>query len=137
LSLQRHDRETLLHGYETGVITRSPEGAYTELHAPINPDRAYTITTHERPEVVSLEAAEDPNGVRAPHRGKHRIRARLSEFWYGDDVQKPTRHELEAAHSHHDADHPQAPAGEHRGIETGGQVGGDEFELEGSTHRDK
>jgi ubiquinol-cytochrome c reductase cytochrome b subunit len=137
LSLQRHDRETLLHGYETGVITRSPEGAYTELHAPIDPDRAYTITTHERPEVVTLEAAEDPNGVRAPDRGKHRIRARLSAFWYGDDVQKPTRQELEAAHRHHDADHPQAPEGEHRGIETGGQVGGDEFELEGSTHRDK
>jgi ubiquinol-cytochrome c reductase cytochrome b subunit len=137
LSLQRHDREMLLHGYETGVITRSPDGAYSELHSPIDPERAYTITTHERPQVVQLEAAEDAGGVRAPSRGRRRVRARLSTFWFGDDVQKPTRDELEAAHSHHDEDHPQAPMGEHRGIETGGQVGGDEFELEGSANRDK
>ncbi|MGI8994812.1 MAG: cytochrome bc1 complex cytochrome b subunit, partial [Nocardioidaceae bacterium] len=35
LSLQRHERELLLHGYETGVIVRSPEGAYSEIHAPV------------------------------------------------------------------------------------------------------
>ena len=36
ISLQRHDRELLLHGYETGVIVRSPKGEYTEIHAPIS-----------------------------------------------------------------------------------------------------
>ena len=41
ISLQRHDRDLLLHGYETGVIVRSPDGGYTELHAPISPERAY------------------------------------------------------------------------------------------------
>ncbi len=38
ISLQRHDYEQLLHGYETGVIMRSPEGGYTERHAPIERD---------------------------------------------------------------------------------------------------
>jgi ubiquinol-cytochrome c reductase cytochrome b subunit len=137
ISLQRHDRELLLHGYETGVIMRSPEGAYTEIHGPISTERAYTMTAHERSVVHAIEAAEDENGVRAPGGRKDRVRARLSAFWYGDDVHKPNRHELEAAHGHHDPDHPHPPEGEHRGIETGGQVGGDEFELEGSTRRDK
>ncbi len=137
LSLQRHDRELLLHGYETGVIMRSPEGAYTEIHGPIQPGRAYMISSHERPSVHELGPAEDAGGVRAPKRSRHRIRARLSRFWYGDDVQKPTRAELEEAQHHHDPEHPQVPTGEHRGIETGGQVGGDEFELEGSSRRDK
>ena len=39
ISLQRHDSDTLLHGYETGVIMRSPEGGYTEKHLPVSPDR--------------------------------------------------------------------------------------------------
>ena len=36
ISLQRHDKEKLLHGYETGIIMRSPEGGYTERHLPIS-----------------------------------------------------------------------------------------------------
>ena len=44
ISLQRHDHEQLLHGYETGVIMRSPSGEYTERHLPINPETAYTLT---------------------------------------------------------------------------------------------
>jgi ubiquinol-cytochrome c reductase cytochrome b subunit len=29
----------LLHGYETGIIMRSPEGGYSERHLPISGDR--------------------------------------------------------------------------------------------------
>ena len=36
ISLQRHDNEKLLHGYETGIIMRSPEGGYSERHLPIS-----------------------------------------------------------------------------------------------------
>ena len=36
ISLQRHDNEQLLHGYETGIIMRSPEGGYSERHLPIS-----------------------------------------------------------------------------------------------------
>jgi ubiquinol-cytochrome c reductase cytochrome b subunit len=35
ISLQRHDRDKVLHGYETGIIMRSPEGGYSERHLPI------------------------------------------------------------------------------------------------------
>jgi ubiquinol-cytochrome c reductase cytochrome b subunit len=54
LGLQRRDREKLLHGYETGIIIRSPEGAYSERHLPISTERAYTLSAHERQTPVEL-----------------------------------------------------------------------------------
>jgi ubiquinol-cytochrome c reductase cytochrome b subunit len=131
ISLQRHDRDLLLHGYETGVIVRSPTGEYTEIHAPIPNARAYTLTAHERDIRHELPATVDENGVAAPKAGKARLRARLSEFWFGDTIDKPTVAELEA--EHHADGH---PVDGHHGIETGGQVGGDNFELEES-NRDR
>ena len=126
ISLQRHDRDMLLHGYETGVIVRSPDGAYSEIHRPINPTHAYNLTSHEASEPLALPPREDAGGVVAPKQGKERIRARLSRFWFADEVPNVTDEELEEA-AHH------LPGGpEHKGIETGGQVGGDEFELEQS-----
>jgi ubiquinol-cytochrome c reductase cytochrome b subunit len=136
ISLQRHDREVLLHGYETGVIVRSPTGAYSEIHAPINPERAYTLTTQERQVPLALPESEDANGVPAPRRGMERIRAKLSHFWFADAVQKPTAGELEeAAHHAHDDGLPVGSDGRHVGIETVGQVGGDDFDLEESSRR--
>ncbi|NDB19214.1 MAG: cytochrome b, partial [Actinobacteria bacterium] len=35
LSLQRRDREKLLHGHETGRILRLPHGEFVEIHAPL------------------------------------------------------------------------------------------------------
>jgi ubiquinol-cytochrome c reductase cytochrome b subunit len=132
ISLQRHDRDLLLHGYETGVIVRSPEGGYSELHAPIDPVRAYLLTAQDRPPLLASPAAEDKNGVEAPHTHKQLIRARLSQFWFGDVIDKPSLEELEAAHRHHESDAPVIEDGHHAGIETVGQVGGDDFELEES-----
>ncbi len=37
LGLQRHDREVLEHGVETGIIKRLPNGAYIEVHQPLGP----------------------------------------------------------------------------------------------------
>ncbi len=130
ISLQRHDRDMVLHGYETGVIVRSPTGSYSEIHAPVNPERAYTLTTHDRRELAQVPAAEDDNGVAAPRRGKERVRARLSHFWFGDEISKPTTAELDEAAHHAHAESLAASNGHHVGIETGGQVGGDEFDLE-------
>jgi ubiquinol-cytochrome c reductase cytochrome b subunit len=36
LALQRSDREVLEHGIETGIITRAPDGAYLEVHQPLD-----------------------------------------------------------------------------------------------------
>jgi ubiquinol-cytochrome c reductase cytochrome b subunit len=132
ISLQRHDRDLLLHGYETGVIVRSPTGEYTEIHAPIDRGRAYTITTHERQTPLEVPAKVDENGVAAPKVGMERMRARLSSFWFADTVQKPTVAELEAAAHHTNGDHAIEDGHSHHGIETGGLVGGDDFELEQS-----
>ncbi len=105
ISLQRHDKETVLHGYETGIIMRSPEGGYTERHAPISQERAYALTARDRTEVWSPEPDSDANGVDAPGGRLNGLRARLSKTWFGDDVHPPTRDELEAAHHHAESDH--------------------------------
>jgi ubiquinol-cytochrome c reductase cytochrome b subunit len=100
ISLQRADEARLLHGYETGVIMRSPEGEYTERHLPISRTEAYTLTARDRDEVFELPSGEDANEVRAPHRRRDRLRARLSRFWFADTIQKPTREEYEEAQHH-------------------------------------
>ncbi len=43
-SLQRADAARLAHGYETGVISRSPEGGYTEQHLPLSPEEKYVLS---------------------------------------------------------------------------------------------
>jgi ubiquinol-cytochrome c reductase cytochrome b subunit len=37
LGLQRHDREVLDHGLETGIIRRLPSGEFIEIHQPLGP----------------------------------------------------------------------------------------------------
>jgi ubiquinol-cytochrome c reductase cytochrome b subunit len=37
LGLQRHDREVLEHGIETGVLRRLPHGEFIEVHQPLGP----------------------------------------------------------------------------------------------------
>jgi ubiquinol-cytochrome c reductase cytochrome b subunit len=46
LALQQHDREVLVHGVETGIIRRLPDGRLVEVHQPLaEPDG------HRRPEL--------------------------------------------------------------------------------------
>src|SRR5690606_26347546 len=37
LGLQQHDREVLVHGVETGIIRRLPNGRFEEVHQPLAP----------------------------------------------------------------------------------------------------
>jgi ubiquinol-cytochrome c reductase cytochrome b subunit len=37
LALQQHDREVLVHGMETGIIKRLPDGRFIEVHQPLGP----------------------------------------------------------------------------------------------------
>jgi ubiquinol-cytochrome c reductase cytochrome b subunit len=100
ISLQRADNDRLLHGYETGVIMRSPEGGYSEKHLPLPVPQAYTLTARERDEVYAVESEVDANGVVAPGSRIQKVRAALSTKLYADNVQKPTPEELEDAHHH-------------------------------------
>ncbi|BBY97804.1 cytochrome bc1 complex cytochrome b subunit [Mycolicibacterium fallax] len=55
VGLQRSDRETLEHGIETGIIKRTPEGAYIELHQPLGP-----VDEHGHPIPLPYEGAALP-----------------------------------------------------------------------------
>jgi ubiquinol-cytochrome c reductase cytochrome b subunit len=106
ISLQRADNDRLLHGYETGIIMRSPEGGYTERHLPVSPAAAYTLTARPRdPEPYDGSQHVDANGVTANGGRLNRLRARLSRTMYADNVQKPTVAELEEGHHHADEVH--------------------------------
>jgi ubiquinol-cytochrome c reductase cytochrome b subunit len=100
ISLQRSDTERLLHGLETGIIMRLPNGEYIEKHTPISEYEAYEITARDRVLPLDIGPETDENGVRAPRRMLNKIRARLSRFYYEDAIQKPTRAEIEEARHH-------------------------------------
>ncbi len=118
ISLQRRDRDKVLHGRETGVIMVSPDGEYSELHAPIPQVAAYELTAHRRQVPLQLEPETDENGIPAPNRRIEKVRAKLSSFYFGDVVQKPTTRELELAH--HDG-HGDGHGGEHEALEAVGE----------------
>ena len=108
ISLQRKDNDTLLHGYETGIIMRSAEGGYTERHLPLPESRAYVLTARDRDPVVDGEVTPevDANGVAAPSEGRlSGLRNRARALMWSDNVQKPTREELEEGHHHADEEH--------------------------------
>ncbi len=105
ISLQRHDNETLLHGYESGVIMRDAMGGYTEKHLPLPLDRAYTLTARNRDVQQIAPPSTDGHGVDKPGSRKEQLRAKLSDWWYRNNVQKPTRAELEEAHHHAELEH--------------------------------
>jgi ubiquinol-cytochrome c reductase cytochrome b subunit len=106
ISLQRHDQEKLLHGYETGIIMRSPEGGYTEKHLPISPARAYTMTVRDREELPAPAASTtDENGVEKKRSPLEGVRDKMRTLWYADNIQKPTVEELEEGHHHAEHEH--------------------------------
>ena len=105
IALQRHDNEVLLHGYESGVIMRSAQGGYAEIHKPISESKAYAITVRDR----GAEGAGLADGPKA--NGKLTLRDKLRTLYYEDDVQKPTVDEYDEAQAHlAHADHGDAHA---------------------------
>jgi len=128
ISLQRQDRDRLLHGSETGIIMRSPEGAYAERHAPLPVQDAYALTARDRDPLVELPEEYDEAGVRAPSTRMERLRARLSQFYFGANIQKPTAEELEEARHHAEHDLEKDPEG-HQHLH-GDYTG--QYELDGS-----
>ncbi len=100
LGLQRRDRERALHGSETGVIFRSPEGSYSEPHVPLSADEQFTLTQHHQYTPLELGRDTDANGMPIKQ-SVSPWRARLSRWYLGHDVPKPTAEQIAAAH-HHD-----------------------------------
>jgi len=84
ISLQRRDQETWLHGRETGAVLRSPEGGYSETHAPLSGARALTLTAASREPTVEDSPPAERNGT--PPRLSRRLRQRLVRAMYADNV---------------------------------------------------
>jgi ubiquinol-cytochrome c reductase cytochrome b subunit len=117
LSLQRRDRDKLLHGMETGQIIRLPHGEFMELHAPISEEEKAVILSKVDVQPFVLPPLVDANGVQRKDAWKLKLQAKVSNFFYGDNIPKPTPAELEAAEAHmnHGLDH-HAADGEHAAL---------------------
>jgi ubiquinol-cytochrome c reductase cytochrome b subunit len=133
ISLQRADQARLLHGYESGVIMRSPEGAYAERHLPISDDEAFTLTARDRDEPVEVPAATDENGVSSRRLKVQRLQAKMSNAWSAGNIPKPTREELDEARHHSEHELAEQNGGGHH-AESDGHSGDRELESRtGST----
>jgi ubiquinol-cytochrome c reductase cytochrome b subunit len=102
ISLQRADQDRLLHGYESGVIMRSPEGAYAEKHLPISRSETYSLMARDPDPVQPEPEPADENGVVNRSARLQRLRAKLSRAWHRGNLHPPTREELEESWHHAD-----------------------------------
>jgi len=98
LSLQRRDRDLVLHGRETGRLVRTAEGKFFEAHEPLPEFERWPLVQHETPEPLQVRATVDANGVRRRGTRSERLRAKLSGFYFADAVHAVTPAELAAAH---------------------------------------
>ncbi|CAB4533632.1 unannotated protein [freshwater metagenome] len=99
LSLQRADRDLVLHGRETGRLVRMPSGEFVEVHEPISPEKAWLLTSHEQ--LAPLELPElDGAGVRRPGALKNKLRNRISRAT-ATAVPKATETERRELEGHH------------------------------------
>jgi ubiquinol-cytochrome c reductase cytochrome b subunit len=97
LSLQRKDREIVLHGRETGRIVRLPHGEYIEVHEPLD--------EFEQWKLVDFKDYQ-PTLARPNAQGKitigARIRAGLSRVYFEDRIAPVSQTEIDAARHHGD-----------------------------------
>ena len=98
LSLQRRDRDLVLHGRETGRVVRTAEGKFFEVHEPLPEHQRWALVQHEVNSPVQLTATVDANGVSRSGTLKQRLRAKVSSFYFADGVHPVTPAELAAAH---------------------------------------
>ena len=89
LGLQRHDREVLEHGIETGIIKVLPSGAFIEVHQPLGPVDAHghgTLSYAGTPvpkrvrQVAAVSLLRRIRGFFYPIKEKPEIAAKLAEL---------------------------------------------------------
>ncbi|WP_265444099.1 cytochrome b [Flexivirga meconopsidis] len=98
LSLQRADREMVLHGRESGRIVRTGRGKFFEAHQNLDDFQRWPLVAYDAHAPIELPSATDENGVRRKGARKDRMRARLSHYYFKDRIEPVTPAELEAAH---------------------------------------
>ena len=97
LSLQRKDRELVLHGIETGRVVQLPHGEFIEVHAPLDEYERYRLVDFNSPQVIPAQ----PNSKGKITLGE-KMREGLSRVFFEDRVAPVTPAELEAAEHHHE-----------------------------------
>ena len=102
LSLQRRDRDLLLHGRETGRVLRLPSGEFLEIHEEVDEESRAKIMAKSDIEPLALPEAVDDSGVANPASRKQRRRSRWSRFFFTDNVPLPSDEELTEARTHID-----------------------------------
>ncbi|MEV7387416.1 cytochrome b N-terminal domain-containing protein [Streptomyces sp. NPDC091215] len=95
LGLQRRDRDMVLHGRETGVIKRLPNGEFVELHEPLRQEDLHLLTQHEQYLPIAPGSNGDAGGEGADTGFARRLRVAFSRALYGEGAQipKPTAQE--------------------------------------------
>jgi ubiquinol-cytochrome c reductase cytochrome b subunit len=99
LSLQRADREAVLHGKETGRLVMLPHGEYIEIHEELSPEKKFALTQHEQPKAIAL-VTEDNQGVLNPKGIRAKLQARFSAA-NAENIAKPTAAEVKELESGH------------------------------------
>lgn len=100
ISLQRQDRDKVLHGRESGFIMRTAGGRFYEAHQPLSEYERWPLVAYNVPEVVAAPQATDAHGLTRSGARAAKLRAKLSSFYFAD-VQRPVT-PAEVAHGHHD-----------------------------------
>jgi ubiquinol-cytochrome c reductase cytochrome b subunit len=99
LSLQRADRELVLHGKETGRLVMLPHGEFIEIHEELPDAKKFTLTQHEQPKAIAL-VTEDARGVLNPKGIRAKLQARFSAA-NAENIAKPTAAEVKEIESGH------------------------------------
>ncbi|MFC5720992.1 cytochrome bc complex cytochrome b subunit [Streptomyces gamaensis] len=81
LALQAHDRRLLEEGEETGRVSQSPEGRFSEKNRPLDAAFRYRVLVRDVPVPLARPAAGAPR--------RQRLRAALSTWFYRDRVEMP------------------------------------------------
>ncbi len=105
LGLQRKDRQLVLHGHETGKVVQLADGKFIEVHRALDEQERWVRVQHEPRRPVPLLPETNDRGVARRGYRKDALRARISQFFYGDRVEPVTPAELAAAEANgeHDA----------------------------------
>jgi ubiquinol-cytochrome c reductase cytochrome b subunit len=99
LSLQRADRELILHGKETGRLVMLPHGEFVEIHEELTPQQKFTLTQHEQPKAIAL-VKEDAHGVLNQRAIRAKLQARFSAA-HAENIAKPTAAEVKQLEDGH------------------------------------
>jgi ubiquinol-cytochrome c reductase cytochrome b subunit len=97
LSLQRKDREIVLHGRETGRVLRLPHGEFVEIHEPVDKYELWKLVDFKDYEpIMPRPNAQGKITIAA------RLRSAISKMYFEDRIAPVTKGEYELAQLHSD-----------------------------------